>query len=197
MSVRKSFVFVLCGILLGLGQFAANHSLRNWIAAPLQPFGRYTAPQMLERVTPIFQAMIPQRTSIRLTAEPLSAKGIDRNLGRLWNIDGIDEHEHILVHMVCGADIGEVRMVERGVTIIDPSALKVLRAHTLTRQEALHRIRKWLQILGYMETWRIEAVTQHGCSAMDIKLSANTRTANMIIDLSTGALLFAAFQPAR
>jgi hypothetical protein len=196
MSGRKVMVVLLFVVIVGLSCLATVHNPSNPDTTPLQPFGRYTARQMINRATPIFRLLLPQQPDMLLTAEPTTELRDDRALRRYWNIDCTNERGDVLARLVCDADSGDMRNVARNGLIIDPSAAKVTQAHPITRQETLQRTQAWLRILGFTQNWRIEGVTQHGGSARDIRMITGDRQANLVIDSSTGTLLFAAIQPA-
>jgi len=194
MSGRKAILVVMAVVIFALSRYAALNDPRHPEAARLPAFGRYTAQQMIDRATPIFRSLLPQQNQMVISAESCAASENSRERSQYWNIDCANEQGEILAYLVCDAVTGDVCNVKCNELISDLPAIK--RAHTspaVARQalwQAGQRAREWLRILGYAANWRTNGVIQHSGSIQSIRLSTRSRRASLLIDASTGILLY-------
>jgi hypothetical protein len=114
----------------------------------VQPFGRLTAREVLDRTAPLCRAIAPGAQALHLTAEPVQELG-----HRWWYITGKDAAGREVANCIWNADTAELDQVGGGVGSIPPGKLA-----PMGRLQAQQRAWNWLRALGIAQgggRWRL------------------------------------------
>jgi hypothetical protein len=164
-----------------------------------QIFGRYKARDVMGKMIPVIHALLPNRNDLSLTAVYGEAMTAQRKMYRVWNVDCTDSQGNGLVHVVCDADSGRICWMGNAVGGKDASDdLTPPRPIALSSQMAAASAQRWMQRLGFQETWKMQGVPTQRFGKVEysevrwlVTLEQPGWRARLSLDVRTGALMYA------
>jgi hypothetical protein len=172
-------------VAVGLGVGARAWSRQ---ASANKLHGNYNAREILQKATPICQAVAPAGVDLRLTATPLTGRW--RNgIWCVWAIYGEERGNRLRVYVLMDAFSAQPMLIS------DTSRSKPqTSARRLARSEALFSARQWmkqLQIARGKSRWKLTHESSRRQDGWAFIWRSMDRRARIIVNKETGALLSA------
>jgi hypothetical protein len=195
MSIKHFIVLsLICAIAVAIRVQAVRHQRAQMIAR-IRPYGRYNAQQAIDRATPIFRVLLPQRDSLYLDAEKTEMHLPDGLTHRYWDVNCSDEQGNLIAHLLRDADTGLVCKLSNIVFISNNMSLPGQRPIPAT--QAATEARNWLRILGAGGRWRLIDAPTKEIRCWVIGLYAPGQKSYVSIDAYTAGVVDVRIEPKR
>jgi hypothetical protein len=177
---------VLAGVI-GVLVLLANDRAKSVEAVRLEPYGRFTAKQIIARTERLPGIVHGRTAGMRLSAERIETGGLRGNQHRHWVVDATGEAAAFIGHFDWDADTGELLSASFPLPPATPRGQAELKA-----AEALRLSWHWMRALGVAErspSWQAVGVPQRTGGAWRVYLRGKDRTVAVTVYALSGDLI--------